>query len=292
MIHALDLVGNVAAQIVDDDRHVGIGREEVGESTASPSPRRGSPACRACRCGGVRCRCRRRPWGKRRPGRGPWWMNSTARWRFATSSSGRIASASLRVRKPLPGICAPIMPGSASARSSSAAAADMSDERQRGKGGEAAGMLGTNRRQPVVDAPAQRPGHVERLGLDPAERAEQRQHADLDTLAVHPAEMEIDLVEGLGERRFAHRPGLQHLDAAVVASRCAAPGCGRAGRRRLRRAANGCACRSWSWLIPPRVVRSLAPRRRAAKHGKLHKNLHDPSHSSGKRLRPQAHGPR
>ena len=64
--------------------------------------------------------------GNASPGRGPWWMKSTAWWRLATSSSGRIASASLRVRKALPGICAPIMPGSPSARSSSAAAAEMS----------------------------------------------------------------------------------------------------------------------------------------------------------------------
>ena len=88
---------------------------------------------------------------------------------------------------------------------------------QRGVGGEAAGMLLANRGKPVVDGPAQRPGHVQRLGLDPAERAEERQHAHLDPLAVHPGEMEIEVVEGLGERLFAHPRGLQHLDAVRVA---------------------------------------------------------------------------
>jgi hypothetical protein len=43
-----------------------------------------------------------------------------------------------------------------------------------------------------------------RLRLDPAERAEDRQHAHLDPLAVHSTEMEIDVIEGLGERLFAH----------------------------------------------------------------------------------------
>ncbi len=90
-------------------------------------------------------------------------------------------------------------------------------QRQRGIGGEAAGMLLANRRKPVVDEPAQRPGHLQRLGLDPAERAEERQHAQLDPLAVHPREMEIDVVEGLGERLFAHPRGLQHLGAVLVA---------------------------------------------------------------------------
>jgi hypothetical protein len=82
------------------------------------------------------------------------------------------------------------------------------DEGQRGEGGETAGMFLTNRGKPVVDDPAQRPGHVQRLRLDPAVRTEKRQHAHLDPLAVHPTEMEIDVVKGLGERRFAHSRGL------------------------------------------------------------------------------------
>ena len=102
-------------------------------------------------------------------------------------------------------------------------------QRQRGVGGEAAGMLLANRGKPVVDAPAQRPGHVQRLGLDPAERAEQRQHAHLDPLAVHPREMEIDVIEGLGERLFAHPRGLQHLDAVRIAHDARFPGAGAQG---------------------------------------------------------------
>ena len=74
-----------------------------------------------------------------------------------------------------------------------------------------------DRRQPVVDAPAQRQGDVQRLGLDPAERSEQRQHAHRDPLAVHAREMEIDVIEGGGDRLFAHPPGLQHLDAVPIA---------------------------------------------------------------------------
>ena len=49
-----------------------------------------------------------------------------ARWRFATSTSGRMFSAAFLVRKPFPGTCAPTTPGSANARSNSAAAADIS----------------------------------------------------------------------------------------------------------------------------------------------------------------------
>ena len=102
-------------------------------------------------------------------------------------------------------------------------------QRQRGVGGEAAGMLLANRGKPVIDAPAQRPGHLQRLRLDPAERAEQRQHAGLDPLAVHPREMEIDVVEGL--RRAALRPsaGLQHLDAVRIAHDARLPGAGAQG---------------------------------------------------------------
>ena len=102
-------------------------------------------------------------------------------------------------------------------------------QRQRGVGGEAAGMLLANRRKPVIDAPAQRPGHFQRLRLDPAERAEERQHAGLDPLAVHPREMEIDVVERLGERRFAHPRGLQHLDAVRIAHDARLPGAGAQG---------------------------------------------------------------
>ncbi len=137
-------------------------------------------------------------------------MKSTARWRFATSSSGRIASASFFVRNALPGSCAPIMPGSPSARSNSDGGGGHVGQRQRRVGGKAPGMLPANRGKPVIDDPAQRPGHFRRLGLDPAERAEEGQHARLDPLAVHPGEMEIDVVEGVGERRFA-RPGAQGL---------------------------------------------------------------------------------
>jgi hypothetical protein len=53
-------------------------------------------------------------------------MNTIARCRFATSNSGRMFSASFFVRNPFPGTCAPTTPGSASARSNSAAAADIS----------------------------------------------------------------------------------------------------------------------------------------------------------------------
>ena len=103
-------------------------------------------------------------------------------------------------------------------------------QRQRGKRGEAAGMLPANRREPVIDAAAQRPGHLRRLGLDPAERAEQRQDAGLHSLAVHPREMEIEIVEGLGERLFAHPRGLQHLDAVLIAQDARLP---RAGAQRV-----------------------------------------------------------
>ena len=137
---------------------------------------------------------------------------------------------------------------------------------QRGVSGEAAGMLLANRGKPVVDAPAQRPGHFQRLGLDPAERAEQRQHAHLDPLAVHPTEMEIDVIEGLGERLFAH-PRTSAPRRRPDCARCAVPWSGRAGRRLLRRASNGHACRS-SWLFPPRVVRQLNP---TAARRKLHR---------------------
>ncbi len=53
-------------------------------------------------------------------------MNTTALWRLATASSGRAASASARVKNKFPGTCAPIIPGSPSARSNSAPAAAMS----------------------------------------------------------------------------------------------------------------------------------------------------------------------
>src|SRR6266508_1317424 len=129
--------------------------------------------------------------GKVSPGRGPWWMKTSARCRFATSSTGRMASASLRVRKALPGTCVPTMPASPSARSNSTAAA-------------------------VVEESAEREGYIERLRLDPAERAEQRQHAGADALTVHPGEVEVHLVERLGQRFLAH-PGLQYFDAGLVA---------------------------------------------------------------------------
>src|SRR5947208_5910650 len=82
-------------------------------------------------------------------------------------------------------------------------------EGQRGVGGEAAGMLLTYRGKPVIDGPAQRLGLIQRQGLDPAERTEKRQHARLDPLAVHPTEVEIDIIEGLRERRFTHSWVLQ-----------------------------------------------------------------------------------
>jgi hypothetical protein len=67
-------------------------------------------------------------------------------------------------------------------------------------------MLLADRRKPIIDALAQRHRHFRRLCLDPAERTEQRQHAHLDTLAVHPRQMRIHLVERLVERLFAHAP--------------------------------------------------------------------------------------
>jgi hypothetical protein len=90
-------------------------------------------------------------------------------------------------------------------------------------------MLLANRGKPVIDGPAQRPGLFQRLGLDPAERAEERQHARLHPLTVHPREVEIDLVEGLGERLFAHSSGFQHFDAVLVARDTRFPGTGAQG---------------------------------------------------------------
>ena len=55
----------------------------------------------------------------------------------------------------------------------------------------------------VVDEPAQRDGYVERLALDPAERAEQRQHAGAHALAVHPREVEGNVIKRLGQRLLA-----------------------------------------------------------------------------------------
>src|SRR5207249_9308846 len=55
-----------------------------------------------------------------------------------------------------------------------------------------------------------------RLRLDPAEGAEQRQHAGADALTVHPGEVEVHLVECLGQRFLAHS-GLQYFDAGLVA---------------------------------------------------------------------------
>src|SRR6185437_2582183 len=93
---------------------------------------------------------------------------------------------------------------------------------------KAAGVLLADRRQPVIDAAAQRPGHVDRLGFDPAERAEQRQHARLHPLAIHPGEVELDIVERVGERHLAHaRP--QHLDFGVVLDDARLAGAGAQG---------------------------------------------------------------
>ena len=60
------------------------------------------------------------------PGRGPQWTNSIARCRSAAASNGRYSSAAAKSRKPLPGTCAPIMPGRPIARSNSAAAVSRS----------------------------------------------------------------------------------------------------------------------------------------------------------------------
>src|SRR5208282_5660180 len=81
-----------------------------------------------------------------------------------------------------------------------------------------------NRGKPVVDGPAERPGLIRRQGLNPAERTEERQHARLHPLAVHPSEMEIDVIEGLGERLLAHPRGLQHLDTVRIAHNARFPG--------------------------------------------------------------------
>ena len=104
-------------------------------------------------------------------------------------------------------------------------------QRQRGKGGEAAGMLLADRGKPVIDAAAQRHGDLRRLRLDPAERAEQRQDARLHPLAIHPREMEIEIVERLGERLLAHARHLQHFGAIRVAhdARFAGAGAQRVG---------------------------------------------------------------
>src|SRR5262249_52620088 len=53
-------------------------------------------------------------------------MNTIARLRFATSHSGRMLLTSFLVRYTFPGTCAPTQPGSASALSNSAVAADIS----------------------------------------------------------------------------------------------------------------------------------------------------------------------
>src|SRR5438270_6882036 len=85
-------------------------------------------------------------------------------------------------------------------------------------------MLLANRRKPVIDGPAERTGLFQRLSLDPAERAEERQHARLYPLAVHSSEMVSDVIEGLGEGLFAHPRGLQHLDAVRIAHNARLPG--------------------------------------------------------------------
>ena len=41
--------------------------------------------------------------------------------------------------------------------------------------------------------------------------------------------MEIDVVEGLGQRRFAHPAGLQHLDPVLIARDARFPGTGAQG---------------------------------------------------------------
>ncbi|MGH7114973.1 MAG: hypothetical protein ACREE9_10820 [Stellaceae bacterium] len=41
--------------------------------------------------------------------------------------------------------------------------------------------------------------------------------------------MEINVIEGLGERRFAHPWGLQHLDAVAIAQDTRLPGTGAQG---------------------------------------------------------------
>ncbi|MNC85665.1 hypothetical protein D3C83_12760 [compost metagenome] len=76
----------------------------------------------------------------------------------------------------------------------------------------------------VVDETAQRDGHLERLRFDPAERAEQRQHAGGDALAVHPGEVEFHVIERLRQRLLAVPGRLQHLDAVRVAFDARIPG--------------------------------------------------------------------
>jgi hypothetical protein len=54
-----------------------------------------------------------------------------------------------------------------------------------------------DRGTPVVDDPAWRHGHVQRLGLDPADEPRVRARAPRP-LAVHPTAMEIDVIQRLG----------------------------------------------------------------------------------------------
>src|ERR1700756_1778275 len=83
--------------------------------------------------------------------------------------------------------------------------------------------------------------------------------------------MEIDVVEGLGERLFAHSPGLQHLDAILVAQDARLPGAGAQGVGYLGRPPMGMhvdhGCHGYFLYGPSR---SLTPPRRAGKYDNRH----------------------
>ncbi len=89
-------------------------------------------------------------------------------------------------------------------------------ERQRSKHTEAPGVIPANPRQCIVDHPAQRQRNLDRLRLNPAERAEQRQHAGAHTLAIHPCEMKFHVVKRLGHRLLAD-PALHDFYAVLIA---------------------------------------------------------------------------
>ncbi len=126
MVHALDLVRNVAAEVVDVDRRIGVGREEVGE------------AQRHHRRGQARLHVERAVAAARVVGVARDLREGVARQRAVVDEEERavpvrdleqrthLFGVPCAVRKPFAGNCAPTMPGSPSARSSSAAAAEMS----------------------------------------------------------------------------------------------------------------------------------------------------------------------
>ena len=173
MIHALDLVGDVATQIVDADRRVGIIRKVVGQ--AQRHHRRGQArlhvesAVAAARVVGVARDLRERV-ARARP--------------VVDEEHCAVAVRDLKQRPHCFGVLAReegvprnLRPGHARQPEHPLEFGGGSgniNERQCREGGEAAGMLLANSGKPVVDAPAQRPRHVQRLGFDPAEGSEER----------------------------------------------------------------------------------------------------------------------